>query len=230
MILKATSRIGYPWKNNRGIQYDIASLNPAGEIVHETNEWHWKLLTADITEPQTPFSSFPGIFREFVVAQGAGVVLIIDGIEKLCPCGSITRFRGDADTTCFLMNGPVQALNLIAREGFGGYLFKVFDAASGESIIDFYPCIVVAIKGNATLCTPHGMLNKINLQLLDAVQFDSRFLLQVGTIAVFSVSPATTESRGDDLMKLAEGNQKIPETESMELNRNLARYGSYLED
>ena len=222
MLSKAATRIGYPWKNNRGIQYDIASFDSTGAATMENGNWHWKLLTADITEKQTPFSLFPGILREFVVADGDGVVLNINGIENQCPCGSITRFKGDADTNCELMNGPVKALNLIVREGGEEYFFKTFDAASGELTIDINPCIVVAIKGNAAIRTSDCLI-VASLELLDAIQVDSCFVLQIGTIAVFKISPTTTDLRADGSIRLVKDAEKTPQTQSVEFHNHLTR-------
>jgi len=80
------------------------------------DDWTWRLSTADITQ-DVPFSIFPGVNREFCVADGNGVVLTINGVEHRCGPGSITKFRGDDDVYARLIDGPLRALNLMVRDG-----------------------------------------------------------------------------------------------------------------
>lgn len=79
-------------------------------------DWTWRLSTADITQ-DVPFSVFPGVNREFCVADGNGVVLTINGVEHRCEPGSITKFRGDDEVYATLIDGPMRALNLMVRDG-----------------------------------------------------------------------------------------------------------------
>ena len=79
------------------------------------DDWTWRLSTADITQ-DVPFSIFPGVNREFCVADGNGVVLTINGVEHRCDPGSITKFRGDDDVYARLIDGPMRALNLMVRD------------------------------------------------------------------------------------------------------------------
>ena len=80
------------------------------------DDWSWRLSTADITQ-DVPFSIFPGVNREFCVADGNGVVLTINGVEHRCEPGSITKFRGDDEVYAKLIDGPMRALNLMVRDG-----------------------------------------------------------------------------------------------------------------
>ena len=80
------------------------------------DDWSWRLSTADITQ-DVPFSVFPGVNREFCVADGNGVVLTINGVEHRCEPGSITKFRGDDEVYAKLIDGPMRALNLMVRDG-----------------------------------------------------------------------------------------------------------------
>jgi len=80
------------------------------------DDWTWRLSTADITQ-DVPFSIFPGVNREFCVADGNGVVLTINGVEHRCEPGSITKFRGDDEVYAKLIDGPMRALNLMVRDG-----------------------------------------------------------------------------------------------------------------
>ena len=80
------------------------------------DDWTWRLSTADITQ-DVPFSVFPGVNREFCVADGNGVVLTINGVDHRCEPGSVTKFRGDDVVFATLIDGPMRALNLMVRDG-----------------------------------------------------------------------------------------------------------------
>jgi len=109
-IQRAVNRTPQPWKNGLGVQYEIAC---DGSL---PDDWTWRLSTADITQ-DVPFSVFPGVNREFCVADGNGVVLTINGVEHRCEPGSITKFRGDDEVFAKLIDGPMKALNLMVRDG-----------------------------------------------------------------------------------------------------------------
>ena len=109
-IQRAVDRTPQPWKNGLGVQYEIMC---DGSL---PDDWTWRLSTADITQ-DVPFSIFPGVNREFCVADGNGVVLTINGVEHRCEPGSITKFRGDDEVYAKLIDGPMRALNLMVRDG-----------------------------------------------------------------------------------------------------------------
>ena len=109
-IQRAVDRTPQPWKNGLGVQYEITC---DGSL---PDDWTWRLSTADITQ-DVPFSIFPGVNREFCVADGNGVVLTINGVEYRCEPGSITKFRGDDEVYAKLIDGPMKALNLMVRDG-----------------------------------------------------------------------------------------------------------------
>jgi environmental stress-induced protein Ves len=109
-IQRAVDRTPQPWKNGLGVQYEIVC---DGSL---PDDWTWRLSTADITQ-DVPFSVFPGVNREFCVADGNGVVLTINGVNRRCEPGSITKFRGDDEVYATLIDGPMKALNLMVRDG-----------------------------------------------------------------------------------------------------------------
>jgi environmental stress-induced protein Ves len=109
-IQRAVDRTPQPWKNGLGVQYEIMCDGTLPD------DWTWRLSTADITQ-DVPFSIFPGVNREFCVADGNGVVLTINGVEHRCEPGSITKFRGDDEVYAKLIDGPMRALNLMVRDG-----------------------------------------------------------------------------------------------------------------
>lgn len=156
VIQRAIDRIPQPWKNGLGVQYEISC---DGNL---PDDWTWRLSTADITQ-DVPFSSFPGVNREFCVADGNGVVLTINGVEHQCEPGSITKFRGDDDVYAKLIDGPMRALNLMVRDG-----------AAERHLVRKYrgPILAaVAIVMDQTLKLDSS---SIDLEILDAVLFETK--------------------------------------------------------
>jgi hypothetical protein len=123
-IQRAVDRTPQPWKNGLGVQYEITC---DGSL---PDDWTWRLSTADITQ-DVPFSIFPGVNREFCVADGNGVVLNINGVDHRCEPGSITKFRGDDVVFATLIDGPMRALNLMVRDGAAEkHLGRIFSPAT----------------------------------------------------------------------------------------------------
>lgn len=101
-----------PWANGLGITADVF-LWPAG-----VEDWTWRLSLADVTD-DVPFSRMVGIDRHIMVANGAGMGLTIDGAAEVRmdeQFGPLT-FDGDVVTTCRLIDGPINDLNLMVRRG-----------------------------------------------------------------------------------------------------------------
>lgn len=97
-----------PWRNGLGVQYEIDA--------DRDTDWIWRLSTADI-DRDVPFSSFPGVHRVFCVAGGSGVTLEVNGRDVACgPC-AVARFDGDDAVHARIWDGPVQAVNLMWRDG-----------------------------------------------------------------------------------------------------------------
>lgn len=153
-IQHATDREPQPWRNGRGVQFDITANGSAPDV------WTWKLSTADITE-DVPFSSFPEVSRQFCVADGNGVELTIDGVAHVCTSGSVTPFRGDADVHARLLDGPMRALNLMTRRGDSARLRVLM---AGESLDG--GMVAISICGESEITVAGG---RIPLRVLDAV-------------------------------------------------------------
>ncbi|MEX1105762.1 MAG: HutD family protein [Ilumatobacteraceae bacterium] len=97
-----------PWANGLGTTAVIAR-------VPDTDAWAWRLSIADVVT-DGPFSALPGVDRWIAVARGAGMVLTVDGRDTtLIPSSGEFAFDGGAVTTCRLLDGPVQDLNLMLR-------------------------------------------------------------------------------------------------------------------
>ena len=155
IVQRADARIPMPWRNGKGIQYEIAADGPLQD------GWTWRVSTAEIGE-DVPFSMYPGVAREFCVAEGDGVVLTIDGTDTRCETYGVVKFRGDALVAARLLGGPVRALNLMRLDGVSGESWRVLRAnESGVAA-----CIAVALGGGATVVV--GDTN-YQLETLDAL-------------------------------------------------------------
>ena len=156
MILqRASERPAVPWRNGLGVQYEITC---DGSL---PDDWTWRLSTADITQ-DVPFSSFPGVTREFCVADGNGVMLNINGVDNRCEPGSVTTFRGDEVVFATLIDGPMRALNLMVRDGSTARPLQI--ARVGQHIVRSQ--VIVAIMGSASVEVANQV---VELGLLDAI-------------------------------------------------------------
>ena len=175
-ILRAVDRTPQPWKNGLGVQYEIAC---DGSL---PDNWTWRLSTADITQA-VPFSIFPGVNREFCVADGNGVVLTINGVERRCGPGSITKFRGDDEVFARLIDGPMRALNLMVRDGAEEKHLQVVRATGSIGLNK--GCVLVAITESVLLDMSTG---EVALDRLDAVLLsEGGSRVARGTVALMSV-------------------------------------------
>jgi environmental stress-induced protein Ves len=156
LINRAADRTPQPWKNGLGVQYEIMCDGTLPD------DWTWRLSTADITQ-DVPFSVFPGVNREFCVADGNGVVLNINGVDHRCELGSITKFRGDDVVFATLIDGPMRALNLMVRDGAEEKHLQVVRA--GGSIDLRNSNALIAITGPAKLQQNRG---QVVLETLDS--------------------------------------------------------------
>jgi hypothetical protein len=102
-----------PWRNGGGLTRELLAW-PAD------TGWRVRVSVADI-ERDGPFSSFPGVERWFVVLEGNGVVLGVDGrLHELRSGDAPLRFDGASDTHCRLLDGPTRDLNLMLHDARGG--------------------------------------------------------------------------------------------------------------
>ena len=139
-----------------GVQYEILC---DGSL---PDDWTWRLSTADITQ-DVPFSVFPGVTREFCVADGNGVVLTINGVQYRCEPGSITKFRGDDEVFAKLIDGPMKALNLMVRDGAAPIHLCRKDVGGALAIVAIGKLHMLELDGQ-----------QIRLDVLDAVLTDNQ--------------------------------------------------------
>ena len=114
IMLPAAERPWKPWKNGAGEMGDIAVV-PAGAGL---DDFKWRIAIAR-SDKDSAFSEFPNIDRTFMVVGGKGVRLAVDGMEeaRLTHKSDPFAFAGEKHTTAQLIDGPVHALNVMAKRG-----------------------------------------------------------------------------------------------------------------
>jgi environmental stress-induced protein Ves len=165
MVQQASQRAAVPWRNGLGVQYEIIC---DGSL---PDDWTWRLSTADITQ-DVPFSSFPGVTREFCIADGNGVVLNINGVDHRCEPGSVTTFRGDDVVFATLIDGPMRALNLMVRDGAK---HRSLQLNSADAVIADLS-VAIAI-GASSILVFDG--DETELQILDALLVNEQKTVRV---------------------------------------------------
>jgi len=173
IVQRASERVAVPWRNGLGVQYEITC---DGSL---PDDWSWRLSTADITQ-DVPFSSFPGVTREFCVADGNGVLLNINGVDHRCEPGSVTTFRGDDVVFATLIEGPMRALNLMVRDGAQQGSLQL---NSADAVITSFS-VAIAIGSSSILVSDD---DQIDLQLLDALLIRAQKTMHVlqGVVVTF---------------------------------------------
>ena len=173
IVQRASERAAVLWRNGLGVQYEIIC---DGSL---PDDWTWRLSTADITQ-DVPFSSFPGITREFCAADGNGVTLNINGVDHRCEPGSDTTFRGDDLVFATLIDGPVRALNLMMRDGSTARPLQI--ARVGQHAVQCQ--VIVAIMGSASVEVANQV---VELGLLDAIidLEEMNAVVHIGEVAAF---------------------------------------------
>ena len=103
------------WKNGGGNTREIA-VWPAGAGM---DDFVWRLSVADIGQ-DGPFSAFPGIDRQIVLLEGAGVTLRADDASfshRLEHIGEPFAFSGDTSLQSTLLGGATRDFNVMTRRG-----------------------------------------------------------------------------------------------------------------
>ena len=146
-ILRAHSHRALPWKNGLGMARIIAS-QPA-EAGYDSLSW--QAGTTSI-EADCPFSSLPGLDRQFMMLQGKGVELhcrAANGNPDLRK--TIDRplepfaFSGDWRTECRLLGGPVKVFNVLARRDVAAARVAILSpegaATLASTTIEVFPMV-----------------------------------------------------------------------------------------
>lgn len=104
-----------PWKNGGGTTREIAVWPPGASM----DTFAWRISVADIAA-DGPFSAFPGIDRQIVLIDGAGVHLQAHDdtfCHKLVRVGEPFAFSGDTAVHATLVDGPTRDFNVMTRRG-----------------------------------------------------------------------------------------------------------------
>ncbi|WP_286235081.1 HutD/Ves family protein [Thalassotalea sediminis] len=104
-----------PWKNGLGETCELA-INDGGTV----NHFDWRLSLATISE-SGEFSTFPETRRDLFLVAGKGMYLKhrLAGVQRhdtLVNLFDGAVFDGNSQTVSTLIDGPVQALNLMTRK------------------------------------------------------------------------------------------------------------------
>ena len=140
------------------------------EIIAEPSsaQWSWRLSVADVAV-DGPFSAFPGVDRTIALLRGAGFALTVGGrVEQIIDVPFRPfEFAGDAVTTCRLIDGPVQDLNLMTTPQSGHRRLDFVHLASGTTTELGDVEVVVVVSGQVRIGDHH-------LGYLDAIRCASR--------------------------------------------------------
>ena len=97
------------WKNGGGWTTELARDG-------DDADFRWRISIAEIGS-DGPFSEFPGVARDLLLLEGAGLELDIEGAPPL----RLTRrfehahFAGEARVQCRLLGGPTRDFNVMVR-------------------------------------------------------------------------------------------------------------------
>ena len=133
------------WKNGLGVSRIVAS-HPEGAGY---DRLLWQVSTTQIAA-NCPFSSLPGLDRHFIVLEGRGVELHCRWPEgelraRVQPGSGPFEFKGDWQTGCRLLAGPVEVFNVMARRGRWSArvsmspdaAIKIPEQAAGDTLLAF---------------------------------------------------------------------------------------------
>lgn len=196
-ILRSADCTALPWKNGLGVARVIAS-DPPGAGYDNVD---WQVGTTDIGI-DCPFSSLPGMDRQFMLLAGPGVELhcidVIAGVDVRHPVDRPfvpVAFRGEWQTTCRLLGEPVQVFNVMTRRSraaatisqprWTGALF--LEQKPGEKVV------AVLLAGAAQVTGEAAPLLPTESVVLDAPQGEAREVITSGgpaRLAIVRVTPA----------------------------------------
>ncbi len=124
------------------------------EIIAEpsSDRWSWRLSVADVGV-DGPFSSFPGVDRSIALLRGNGFALTVGGRDEHVIDTPFRpfQFAGDEATTCRLIDGPVQDLNLMTIRQSGPRRLDFVHVAPGAATELDDADVVVVVSGEVRI-------------------------------------------------------------------------------
>lgn len=135
------------------------------EIIAEpsSDQWRWRLSVADV-EVDGPFTSFPEVDRTIALLRGAGFALTIGecGEQVIDTPFQPFDFPGDEVTSCRLIAGPVQDLNLMSDRKSTHHRLEFVHIAPGPAMELGDVDVVVVVSGQVRIGSHHlGYLDTI---------------------------------------------------------------------
>lgn len=113
-LIRSADYTRKPWKNGGGMLAEIIAF-PEGAAM---DTFDWRLSAAHVGQ-DGPFSLFPGIDRTIKILGGTAMRLEIAGQPPviLAPGSAPFDFPGDVATSAYLVDGPIDDLNIMVRRG-----------------------------------------------------------------------------------------------------------------
>ena len=165
VILRTGDYAKLAWKNGLGVSNVIAS-EPRSAGYDDVN---WLVGTTEFGF-DCPFSSLPGMDRQFMLLSGGGVELhCIDVVAGVDLRRAVDRpfmpfaFSGDWQTTCRMLGDPVQVLNVMTRRGkatakiaiprWTGSLYC--EQRAGETLVGVVLSGIARVSGEAAALARH---------------------------------------------------------------------------
>jgi environmental stress-induced protein Ves len=174
-----------PWKNGGGSTTEIA-ISPSGAGL-EDFDWRISLATIALSGP---FSVFPGIDRTLALVDGPGVMLEVDGEDRvlLCEEDPVFEFRGEQAIVANVNGAPTTDFNVMTRRTRCHHRLgrRVLDGIS-----EFAPRgdITVLFLAEGESLSVSSDAERIGLVRYDAVVFDTStvWTLETAMATVFVI-------------------------------------------
>lgn len=125
-LIRLADRPVTAWRNGGG-QTRVVAQEPPGA---DDDRFSWRLSVAQV-DRSGPFSAYPGIERQLILAGTESLTLVIDGRRHVLRPGDVTAFDGGARVSGEVSSGPVTAVNLMTRPDRVTAQVRIQDAAAG---------------------------------------------------------------------------------------------------
>ncbi|MEA3185609.1 MAG: uncharacterized protein QOJ74_2086 [Ilumatobacteraceae bacterium] len=160
-VLPATRHTRMRWANGGGWTTELIA-EPS------SSSWEWRLSVADV-DAAGPFSPLPGVDRSIALLRGNGFALTVGGgSERVIDAPfHAFDFSGDEATSCRLIDGPVQDVNLMTRRGSIPLRLEFIHMPPSSTIELSNVEVVVVVHGRARIFGHE-------LGYLDAIRSSSR--------------------------------------------------------